>query len=87
MIQIGRLLYLIIWGFLILNLFYPYPGAAKMLAYVALAVMVITHGLQAWILNTTLTEQERKHDRFITLRLFLFGIVEVLSWKKSKKQQ
>ncbi|MCO6524057.1 MAG: DUF1145 domain-containing protein [Candidatus Schmidhempelia sp.] len=87
MIQVGRLFYLIVWGFLILNLFHPYPGAAKMLAYIALGAMIMTHSLQAWILNSTLTEHERRKDRFITLRLFLFGIVEALSWKKSKKQQ
>lgn len=86
-IFIGRLIYLLIWIFLVWNLFAPYPAPANFIANIALAAFVITHGLQAWLLSSTLTQQEKQRDRFRVLRLFLFGIFEVLSWKKSKNQQ
>lgn len=86
-ILLGRIFYAAIWFFLLLNIVYPYPAPASFIAYIALFSMVITHGLQAWLLSSTLTQQERKKDRFIVWRTFFFGIFEALSWKKTKNNQ
>lgn len=86
-ILIGKLFYLALWGFLLLNLVRPFPGAAHALLIIALAGFVLIHGLQAWLLSSTLTRQERERDRFLVLRAFLFGVFEALSWKKKQQQK
>ncbi|WP_392558306.1 DUF1145 domain-containing protein [Orbus mooreae] len=84
-ILLGKILYLFIWLFLVFNLIVPYPKPANIVAYIALAAFVIIHGLQAWLLSSTLSSQEKQQDRFKTLRMFIFGVFEVLSWKKNNK--
>ncbi|QIQ21481.1 DUF1145 domain-containing protein [Zophobihabitans entericus] len=86
-ILLGRIVYAIIWGFLLFNLVFPYPSPARLVANVALAALVVTHGLQAWLLNASLTQQEKEKDRFIVWRIFFFGVFEALSWKKTKNKQ
>jgi len=49
-----------------------------------LAVGQILHGLQAWLLQSTMTNQEKQQDKFKALRLFIFGVFETLSWKNKK---
>lgn len=80
---IGKIVYLIIWIFLLFNLIMPYPKPANLVAYLALAMFAIIHGLQAWLLSSTLTRQEKQQDRFKIMRMFIFGVFEVLSWKKN----
>lgn len=64
----------------------PYPKPANFVAYIALATFVIVHGLQAWLLSSTLSSQEKQKDPFRVLRMFIFGVFEVLSWKKDHKK-
>lgn len=86
-IILGRSAYLLIWALLIYNLLQPFKAPANLLCYIALATLVLTHGLQAWLLNTSLTKQEKAADRYKVLRLFLFGIFESLNWEQSKNKQ
>lgn len=81
-IIIGKIVYLLIWLFLLFNLVFPYPKPANVVAYIALASFTIVHGLQAWLLSSTLSSQEKQQDRFKVLRMFIFGVFEVLSWKQ-----
>ncbi len=83
-ILIGKIFYSFIWLFLLFNLIHPYPKPANIVANVGLIAFVVMHGLQAWILQSTMTNQEKKQDRFKVLRLFLFGVFESLSWKNKK---
>lgn len=85
-ILLGKTVYLFIWLFLLFNLVMPYSKPANFVAYIALATFVIIHGLQAWLLSSTLTNQEKQQDRFKVLRMFLFGVFEVLSWKKNNNK-
>ncbi|XKM13294.1 DUF1145 domain-containing protein [Orbaceae bacterium ac157xtp] len=84
-IILGKTLYLIIWGFLLLNLILIYPHPANIIAYIALATITLIHGLQAFLLSSTLSTQEKQQDRFKVLRLFIFGVFEALSWKNKNK--
>ncbi|OCG21940.1 hypothetical protein A9G22_08455 [Gilliamella sp. App2-1] len=83
-IFIGKVLYSLIWLFLVFNLIHPYPRPANVVANIGLIAFAVTHGLQAWILNSTMTNQEKQQDKFKVLRLFLFGIFEALNWKDKK---
>lgn len=83
-ILLGKSIYSFIWLFLLFNLVHPFPKPANIVAYVGLAAFVITHGLQAWLLQSTMTNQEKQQDKFRTLRLFIFGVFETLSWKNKK---
>lgn len=85
-ILIGKLFYLFIWLFLLFNLIYPYPRPANIVVNIGLAAFVIMHGLQAVILQSTMTNQEKEEDKFKALRLFLFGVFEALSWKNKNKK-
>jgi len=86
-IFIGKIIYLFIWLFLLFNLIHPYPKPANIVAYVALATFVIVHGLQAWLLSSTLSSQEKSQDRFKVLRMFFFGVFEALSSKQKNSKQ
>ncbi|MCX8641219.1 MULTISPECIES: DUF1145 domain-containing protein [unclassified Gilliamella] len=83
-IFIGKVLYSLIWLFFLFNLIYPYPRPANIVAYVGLIAFAITHGLQAWMLQSTMTNQEKEQDKYKALRLFIFGVFESLSWKQKK---
>ncbi|OCG22528.1 DUF1145 domain-containing protein [Gilliamella sp. App4-10] len=83
-IFIGKVLYSLIWLFLVFNLIHPYPRPANVVANIGLIAFAVTHGLQAWILNSTMTNQEKQQNKFKVLRLFLFGIFEALNWKDKK---
>lgn len=83
-ILFGKIFYSIVWLFLFVNLIHPYPTPANVVAYVGLLIFALTHGLQAWILYSTMTNQEKREDKFKPLRLFIFGFFESLSWKYKK---
>ncbi len=83
-IFIGKFLYTIMWLFLLFNLIHPYPKPANIVAYFGLAAFTITHGLQAYMLQSTMTNKEKEEDKFKALRLFIFGVFESISWKIKK---
>ncbi|OCF92279.1 hypothetical protein A9G17_03635 [Gilliamella sp. wkB7] len=83
-IFIGKFLYTIMWLFLLFNLIHPYPKPANIVAYLGLAAFTLTHGLQAYMLQSTMTNKEKEEDKFKALRLFIFGVFESLSWKIKK---
>ena len=72
LINIGRLLMLCVWGFLILNLVHPFPRPLNIFVNVALIFTVLMHGMQ---LATTAEK----------VRIFLFGVFELLAWQKKFK--
>lgn len=85
-ILIGRIIYIVIWLFLLFNLISPYLFPANIVCYIALGAMVLVHGLQAWLLNSTLTNQEKEQDKYRTLRFFIFGMFEAMSWKQKSNK-
>ncbi|MGK3440850.1 DUF1145 domain-containing protein, partial [Klebsiella pneumoniae] len=53
LINIGRLLMLCVWGFLILNLVHPFPRPLNIFVNVALIFTVLMHGMQLALLKST----------------------------------
>lgn len=85
-ILIGRLFYLLLWILLAVNLIYPFPYPSNIIFYIAIAALILSHGIQAILLSATLTPQEKKSDPFKIIRFFFFGFFEALSWNKSKNK-
>ena len=52
LINIGRLLMLCVWGFLILNLVHPFPRPLNIFVNVALIFTVLMHGMQLALLKS-----------------------------------
>ncbi|WP_410016695.1 DUF1145 family protein [Sodalis sp. C49] len=86
-INLGRLLMLLIWGFLVFNLIHPFPRPLKYFLDIAMIFMVIMHGLQLTLLKATLTRDEPKLSRLFQARMFLFGVFEMLAWQKKQRAQ
>lgn len=82
LINAGRVLMLCIWGILLLNLFHPATKPLKYFIDVALIFMVVMHGLQLILLRATQPVGAEKLGKFQQLKLFLFGVFELLAWQK-----
>ena len=87
LINIGRLLMLCVWGFLILNLVHPFPRPLNIFVNVALIFMILMHGLQLTLLKATQTKDAPPLSRFEQIRIFIFGVFELLVWMKKFKAQ
>lgn len=85
-ILLGKGVYLGMWVFFIINLIFPYPRPANILCNIALCAMILLHGLQAFLFASTRTEQEKLQDKWAVLRFFIFGVFEVMSWKKKNQK-
>lgn len=85
LINAGRLLMLFVWGFLALNLVHPFARPLNIFINVALIFMALMHALQMLMLQSTLPKQDLRMSRVAWLRLFLFGVVELLAWQKKLK--
>ena len=81
LINIGRLLMLCVWGFLILNLVHPFPRPLNIFVNVALIFTVLMHGMQLALLKSTLPKMTTAEK----VRIFLFGVFELLVWQKKFK--
>ena len=81
-INIGRLLMLCVWGFMLVNIVHPYTRPLNIFMNVALVFMVLMHGLQVTMLKTTFTKDQPKISKWQEVRIFLFGVFELLAWQK-----
>ncbi|WGL56480.1 DUF1145 family protein [Kluyvera intermedia] len=82
LINLGRLLMLCVWGFLLLNLFQPFPRPLNIFVNVALIFMVLMHGMQMALLQSTMPKDGPQMTRGEKVRIFLFGVFELLIWQK-----
>ncbi|WP_312951594.1 DUF1145 family protein [Superficieibacter sp.] len=87
LINLGRLLMLCVWAFLLLNIVQPFPRPLNIFVNVALIFMVLMHGLQMALLNATQPKDGPQLTRAQKTRIFLFGVFELLAWQKKLKQQ
>jgi len=85
LINLGRLLMLCVWGFLILNLIQPFPRPLNIFVNVALICMVLMHGLQLAMLKATQPKDAPPMGKPEQFRIFLFGVFELLAWQKRQK--
>lgn len=87
LINIGRLLMLCVWAFLLWNLVQPFPRPLNIFVNVALVFMALMHGLQLALLKSTLPKEGPQMSTGEKVRIFLFGVFELLVWMKKVKTQ
>lgn len=85
LINIGRLLMLCVWGFLILSTVHPFPRPLNIFVNVALIFTVLMHGMQLALLKSTLPKDGPQMTTAEKVRIFLFGVFELLVWQKKFK--
>ncbi|SQI80755.1 membrane protein [Klebsiella oxytoca] len=52
---------------------------------VALIFMILMHGLQLTLLKATQTKEMPPLGRFEQIRIFIFGVFELVAWQKKLK--
>lgn len=82
LINLGRLLMVCVWAFLLLNLVHPFPKPLKYFIDVALIFMVIMHGLQLVLMRATQPKDAPKLGGLMQMKIFFFGVFELLAWQK-----
>ncbi|MCW1833445.1 DUF1145 family protein [Pantoea ananatis] len=82
LLNLGRLLMLCVWGFLLFNLIHPYPKPLTWFINVALIFMILMHGLQLVLLRTTQGKDAPPIGRVTQIKVFLFGVFELVAWQK-----
>jgi putative membrane protein len=85
LINLGRLMMLCIWAFLIFNLIHPFPRPLNIFVNVALVFTFFMHALQATMMKTALPQEGPQMTKVEQLRIFLFGVFELLVWQKKLK--
>ena len=75
LINLGRLLMLCVWAFLLLNLFQPFPKPLNIFVNVALIFMILMHGLQLTLLKATQPKEAPPLSRFEQIRIFIFRTI------------
>jgi len=84
LINVGRLLMLCIWGFLLFNIIHPFPKPMKYFLDVAMVFMFFMHCLQVMLLKATQGKDQTKIGTWLQVRIFLFGVFELLAWQKKQ---
>ncbi|MBA0168436.1 MULTISPECIES: DUF1145 family protein [Pectobacterium] len=82
LINLGRLLMLGVWGFLLLNLIQPFPRPLNIFMTVAMVFMILMHGFQLLLLKSSQPKDSPALNRALQARIFLFGVFELLAWQK-----
>ncbi|MDD9339027.1 MAG: DUF1145 family protein [Providencia heimbachae] len=83
-INIGRLLMICVWGFMVFNLVHPFPKPLKYFMDIAMVFMVFMHALQTIFIKATLPKGE-KLSKMMQVRIFFFGVFEMLVMQKKIK--
>ena len=83
LINLGRLLMLCVWGFLLTNLIHPFPKPLKYFIDVALFFLVIMHGFQVMLLKST-QPKDQPISYWQEAKIFIFGVFELLAWQKKQ---
>lgn len=85
LINFGRLLMLCVWAFLLLNVFHPFKFPANIFINVAMVFMILMHGLQLALLKATQPKDGPALTTSQKVRIFLFGVFELVAWQKKLK--
>ncbi|QXX81379.1 MULTISPECIES: DUF1145 family protein [Providencia] len=84
LINVGRLLMVCVWGFMVFNLIHPFPKPLKYFMDIAMVFMIFMHALQTIFLKATLPKGE-KISGLVQTRIFFFGVFEMLAMQKKTK--
>lgn len=71
---------LAIWGFLIGNLFFPFPGQAALLFYIFLGLISVMHIMQLLLIYGAFAEK-LKLTKADALQVFFFGVFKIWELK------
>ncbi|MGV7962925.1 DUF1145 family protein [Photorhabdus tasmaniensis] len=82
-IQLGKLLMVCVWGFLIFNLIHPFPKPLKYFMDIAMIFMVVMHALQMLLMKTS-QPKDQKLSGLIQTKIFFFGVFELLAMQKKQ---
>ncbi|ERT13525.1 DUF1145 family protein [Photorhabdus temperata] len=82
-IQLGKLLMVCVWGFLIFNLIHPFPKPLKYFMDVAMIFIVVMHAFQMLLLKTG-QPKDQKLSGLMQTKIFFFGVFELLSMQKKQ---
>ncbi|MCC8466043.1 DUF1145 family protein [Photorhabdus bodei] len=85
-IQLGKLLMICVWGFLIFNLIHPFPKPLKYFMDVAMIFMVVMHAFQMLLLKTS-QPKDQKLSSLMQTKIFFFGVFELLSIQKKQRKE
>ncbi|MGK2959677.1 MAG: DUF1145 family protein [Candidatus Malihini olakiniferum] len=81
-INLGRLLMIGVWGFLITNLIAPFPRPLNIFMIVAMGFTLLMHGFQVLLLRASYGKEKGLLSLALEARIFLFGVFELLAWQK-----
>jgi putative membrane protein len=84
LINIGRFLMLCIWAFLATNIIHPFPKPLNYFLHAAMVFMFFMHGIQVLLLKTAQGKQQTSLSTGLQIRIFLFGVFELLAWQKKQ---
>ena len=82
LINLGRLLMQCVWAFLVLNVIQPFPRPLNIFVNVALIFIVLMHWMQMALLQSTMPKDGPQMTFGEKVRIFLFGVFELLVWQK-----
>ncbi|NIF24274.1 MULTISPECIES: DUF1145 family protein [Pantoea] len=82
LLNLGRLLMLCVWLFLLSNVVHPFPKPLTYFVNVALFFMIIMHMLQLALLRSTQPKDAPPLSRITQAKIFVFGVFELLAWQK-----
>jgi putative membrane protein len=75
-IPFAKILMVIIWGLLIANLVFPFPGKAAMAFYFLLAFVVVMHAIQLLVIYGAFAEKLNLSKKE-GIELFFFGVFKM----------
>ena len=87
LINLGRLLMLGVWAFLILNQVNPIPPPMNILVKLALILKSFFQPQQNVVVKNGLPKDGPQMTGWQQLRVFIFGVFELLVWMKKFKAQ
>jgi putative membrane protein len=75
-IHFAKVLMILIWGLLIANIFFPFPGKAELVFYILLAFVIFMHLIQLLMIYGAFSEK-LKLTKSEALQIFVFGIFKL----------
>lgn len=87
LIYSGRVLMVLVWGGLLLNIPVPFPHPLNIFINAALVFTLMMHGLQLLLLKAGMAKTEQPLTRGQQWRIFIFGVFELLAMQKVQNQQ
>lgn len=85
LINLGRLADAVRLGLSVIESVSALPEAAEYLCQRRADFMILMHGLQLTLLKATQPKEAPPLSRFEQIRIFIFGVFELVAWQKKLK--